>query len=266
MYKISEFSKITNISVKALRYYDEEKILQPSSRGENNYRLYDETDYNKAKLIGLLRSFDFSIIEVRDVLSLCENEEDLPFIIKEKIAIIETNIKKEKTLISSLEKHLIKMSERETNDMNYIIEIKEIPSVKVASIRFQGSYSDVGKYIGTIYKEVMGNAAGAPFNCYYDECYQEIADIELCVPIKKSITAKSTTVKQLPPISAICTTHVGSYETLNLAYKALLDYTKANSIECDLPSREIYQKGPGSIFKGNPDKYVTDIMFPIKRK
>ena len=29
------------------------------------------------------------------------------------------------------------------------------------------------------------------------------------------------------------------------------------------PSREIYLKGPGMFFKGNPHKYVTEIQLPI---
>jgi hypothetical protein len=41
MYKISDFSKITNLSVKALRYYDEEGILTPSCRDSaTGYRYY----------------------------------------------------------------------------------------------------------------------------------------------------------------------------------------------------------------------------------
>lgn len=34
MYKISEFSNITQLSIKALRYYDEEGLLVPSQRNE----------------------------------------------------------------------------------------------------------------------------------------------------------------------------------------------------------------------------------------
>ena len=52
MYKIGEFSKITNLTVKTLRYYDEEHILPPSHRNEENgYRFYDEEDFEKAELI-----------------------------------------------------------------------------------------------------------------------------------------------------------------------------------------------------------------------
>ncbi|WP_282432346.1 MULTISPECIES: hypothetical protein [unclassified Dehalobacter] len=36
--------------------------------------------------------------------------------------------------------------------MNYNIEMKEFEEMTVAAIRYKGRYSDVGKYIGTIYK------------------------------------------------------------------------------------------------------------------
>jgi effector-binding domain-containing protein len=29
------------------------------------------------------------------------------------------------------------------------------------------------------------------------------------------------------------------------------------------PPREIYIKGPGMIFRGNPKKYLTEIQFPV---
>lgn len=71
MYKIGEFSKITKLTVKTLRYYDEENILKPSYRNEENgYRFYEENDFKKAELIVLLRNLGFSISEVKDVLSL----------------------------------------------------------------------------------------------------------------------------------------------------------------------------------------------------
>lgn len=76
MYKIGDFSKITNITIKTLRYYDEENILKPSSRSaETGYRFYDGNDFKKARLIVLLRKLDFSISEIRDVLMSCEEPE-----------------------------------------------------------------------------------------------------------------------------------------------------------------------------------------------
>ncbi|PHV69488.1 hypothetical protein CS063_15605 [Sporanaerobium hydrogeniformans] len=41
MFKIGEFSKITQVSIRMLRYYDEHKLLVPYVVNQsNNYRLY----------------------------------------------------------------------------------------------------------------------------------------------------------------------------------------------------------------------------------
>ena len=265
MYKISDFSKITNITVKALRYYDDENILTPSFRNEeNSYRYYDEKDFKKAELIALLRKLEFSISEIKEVLAYGENIQDLSYYLEEKKKMIEKKIDEEKELIRKIDLY-IKPNYLEGDLMkDYKIEVKEFQPITVAAIRYKGKYSDVGKYIGRIYKAAKGNVSGEPFNCYYDAEFKEAADIELCVPIKKLISADNITAKTLPAIKAICTFHLGAYEGLNLAYKALLDYARENNIKCLTPSRERYVKGPGMIFKGNPNKFLTEIIIPFE--
>jgi len=264
VYKIGEFSKITNLTVKTLRYYDEENILTPSYRNEENgYRFYDEKDFEKAELILLLRNLNFSISEVKDILSNYKNRSDLTYFLEEKKIMIEDKIRIEKNLLKKIDLY-IEPNELEDDGMNYKVEVKTIEAVMVASIRYKGKYSDVGKYIGKIYGVVKGNGKGAPFNCYYDSEYTEDADIELCVPISKPVKNSEVTSRELPRIKAICTTHNGSYESLNKSYKVIFDYAKENNFNCLIPSREIYVKGPGKIFKGNPNNYVTEIIIPIE--
>lgn len=263
MYKIGEFSKITNLTVKALRYYDEQGILQPSCRADNDYRLYDDNDFERAQLVVFMRNLDFSIAEVKDVFANYDSKDDMAYYLAEKKALIEKRIQNEKALIKKLDQHLFPKN-KEVNNMTYKIEVKEFEPIMVASIRFHGQYSDVGKHIGTVYKALKGKANGTPFSCYFDDEFKEIADIELCVPAKGTVTAATVKSKQLPRIKAITTIHKGSYATINLAYKALLDYAKEKSIECKLPSREIYHKGPEMIFKGNTDKYITEIVIPFE--
>jgi DNA-binding transcriptional MerR regulator len=263
MYKIGEFSKLTNITIKALRFYDEQGLLKPSQRSDNNYRFYSEKDFEKAQLITLLKNLDFTIAEIKDTLNNCDSKEDLHYYLSEKKEFIINNMRKEYALIRELDRHL-NVIIKEDNNLDYTIEIKKLEPVNVASIRFKGSYKDVGKYIGAIYKAVKGKAGGTPFNLYYDDEYKEIADIELCVPTKALVQSREVSSKQLPAIKAICTTHKGSYQTLNLAYKAIFDFAKEKGYECKLPSREIYIKGPGMIFKGNPEKYITEIVIPIE--
>ena len=263
MYKIGEFSKITNLTVKALRYYDEEEILKPSCRADNDYRLYADEDFEKAQVIVFLRGLDFSIAEIKEILANYNQKEDLHYYLLEKRALISQHIETQKRLMKKISQHLLP-GIKEQSMMNYEIEIKEFEAVNVASIRFKGAYTDVGKHFRTIFKSVKDKAHGAPFNCYYDDEYQEVADMELCVPIRGTVTGKEIVLKTMPSMKALCTTHKGSYESLNFAYKALLDYAEENGIECKLPSREIYHKGPGMIFKGNPNNYLTEIAIPTE--
>lgn len=35
-------------------------------------------------------------------------------------------------------------------------------------------------------------------------------------------------------------------------------------LRLQMPFREVFIKGPGMILKGNPEKYITEILFPIE--
>lgn len=65
MYKIGEFSKIVNMSVRTLRYYDEINVLKPGYVDSfSNYRYYTEDNISEANLITILRSVGFSLEEI----------------------------------------------------------------------------------------------------------------------------------------------------------------------------------------------------------
>ncbi len=264
MYKISQFSKISGLTIKALRYYDSEDILKPSTRNvENQYRYYNDDDLQKAQLIKLLRSLDFSIMEIRETISLVNSEDDLSHILSEKIKLIEMNISKEKELSNKI-KSYIKESVDKENQNDYAIQIIDISEQLVASIRFIGQYNNLDKYVPLLYSVAKNQKNGRHFNCYYDEDYTENADIEICLPVKKIITHEGIATKTLPKIRALKTTHYGSYDTLKYAYKALIDYANMHQIKTLTPSREIYVKSPGLIFKGNPKHYITEILLPFE--
>ncbi len=72
------------------------------------------------------------------------------------------------------------------------------------------------------------------------------------------------TVKDMSRVKAVCITHIGSYETLPCAYQAIDRYAQEHQLFLQLPFREVFIKGPGMILKGNPEKYITEILFPLK--
>ena len=263
MYQIGEFSKMTKLTVKTLRYYDEAGLLTPSCREENGYRLYSDSDYSKAKLITMLRGFGFSIGELRDVLEHYENSNDLRYYLAEKESQIEAHIRDYRSLMRKMDAFL-SLPEQEESTMDYKVEIRELEPTLIASIRFKGRYEDTGKYFAKLFGTVKDKATGAPFNLYYDGEYRETdADIEVCVPVREPVSGAEVKTRSLPAMRAIVTTHVGPYDKLGDAYKAVTDYAEANHLEMKTPSRETYVKGPGMIFKGNPNRYETEIAVEI---
>lgn len=266
MYKIGEFSKLTQISTKTLRYYDEEDILVPSYRDSNNgYRYYDDEDYKKALFILKLRNLEFSISEIKDIISICKDKEDISYIFEEKSNIIRNQINELEMTLNKLNNYKI-IEIQEEKKSEYKIEFKTIPPITVATLRFKGKYNDVGQYFNEIYKVVKGNSNGYPFCIYYDNEYKEIADIEVCVPIKKMIKSDKIVIKEIPSVDAIKTIHNGNYDKISKAYKEIFNYINTNKINCSIPHREIYIKGPGIIFRGNPNKYITEIVIPIDKE
>lgn len=263
MYTIGEFSKITNLTLKALRYYDEENILK-SQRTSNNYRCYSESDIQKAKLILFLKKFQFSIQEIKDVLFQWENEDDLSYFLQEKKFLIQEHVEKEKKLLKEIDTHISQI-EKEVKEKMYEVKVKEVKDVLAICKRFKGDYSDVSKYVGSLYKDAKSDVNGPCFNLYYDGSYEEKADILLCVPLKKRVES-SFEIKTIAGGKMLSTIHEGNYETINMAYKAIIDYANEFHYEIDIPSRLIYEKGPGMIFKGNPEHYITEVLIPIKEK
>ena len=247
MYKIGEFSKITNLTIKALHYYDEQNILKPSSKNEANYRFYSDEDLKKARLIVILKNFSFSIKEIKDVIDNYTSEEDLKYFLNEKRDAILENIKKEKELVNLINRNIPSTLFKEEYTMNYLVERKNIQKTNVITFRFKGRYSDVGEYISSLYKEAKSNGTGPVLNLYYDEGYEEEADIEICVPLKKKITSSKFEVKELPEIHALSTIHKGSYDNINNAYKAIIDYAKENNIEIK------FEEGDAEILKNTVD-------------
>ena len=67
MYKIGEFSKLTGLSIRTLRYYNDIGILVPEEVDIfTNYRYYGNKNLEDAKLIDELKQAGFSLEEIRD--------------------------------------------------------------------------------------------------------------------------------------------------------------------------------------------------------
>lgn len=151
--------------------------------------------------------------------------------------------------------------------MNYSVEIKDIEPIRVAFMKYKGIATEANKVFPNVFKSIQGKCNGAPFICYYVLNQEtKVGEMELCVPTAETPTVNGIEVKDIPRIKALSVTHIGPYETMQNAYIAIDQYAREHNLMLQPPFREVYIKGPGMFLKGNPDKYITEILFPIKEE
>lgn len=265
-YQIGQFSKITNITIKALHYYHDYGILVPTRIDQySGYRYYSEDQLEKARMIKELKELDFSLKDIKDILDNYTEDKDILAIISEKYQQVTDKIKKLHEIQNNLEFILLQQKKDKNSAHDQHITIKELPELIIASIRFKGEYEEAGKAFVKIFKYCGRYSAGKPFSMYYDEEYKtDNASIEACLPVKKKIQIGKVHCRRLTGGQALTFIHQGSYPSIGKSYKVLIDYINKHDIKIQLPYREVYIKGPGMIFKGNPHRYMTEIQMFLK--
>ncbi len=268
MFTIGHFSKVTGLTVKTLRFYHEKGLLPPAAIDrESGYRYYDQGSLERARVIIALRGFEFSLEEIAEILARSSDEEDiLDHLEKQKLVIAE-KISRQKDLAATIDRILSTEREARTARLRsdgFQPEIKKIDAQLLAGIRVCGEYSEAGRVFGTLGRRLGRHIVGKALCLYYDGEYRESdANFEPCMPVRKAVEVEGITMHELPGQHCVTLMHSGPYEELGRSYEKVFDFAQSNKVEIELPTREVYFKGPGMIFKGNPQKYLTEIQLPI---
>ena len=145
-----------------------------------------------------------------------------------------------------------------------MVEEKPVEAALVAGIRMKGKYSDCGEGFSKLGKAIGRSICGKPLCLYYDGEYrEEDANFEPCFPIRKRIEAEGISVHELPGVRCLSLVHRGPYDQTGRSYAKILKQANERKVTVALPTREVYLKGPGMIFKGNPKNYLTEIQLPM---
>lgn len=104
LYKIGEFSMITKVSKRMLRYYDEKGLLKPRKDDENRYRYYTNNDLRIVNKIKLLRKYNFSSDEIKNILEM--NPQDIKIAYQNKIDELNEKAVEYSDIIEEMKDHI----------------------------------------------------------------------------------------------------------------------------------------------------------------
>lgn len=266
MLSIGEFSRVTRLSLKALRLYHEKGLLIPDRVSlESKYRYYSSAAADRARIIVSLKDMDFSLEEIGDILAGSRDDLEMAAAVRKKLGEVERNLGRVRDMRENLELFLRSVEERKTKtEYPQGIMTEDIPGILVCGMRFKGRYGDAGPHFGRLFRACGRAAQGKPFCLYYDGEYKsEDADIEVAVEVKAPLTAEGVACRRLEGGRAVTVIHKGPYENLGRSYERIFEHIRDRELESLLPSREQYLRGPGMVLRGNPRQYLTKIMILV---
>ena len=204
--------------------------------------------------------------EIKDIIDDLDSGDNLLNQLQKKIKEVESKIKKYEEISNSLENVINYEKENKMkSDGSFDIETKEIDSILIAGYRMKGKYHEIGKGFSKLGKKYGRHINGKPIGLYYDGEYkEEDADFEACFPVRKGKEEEGISVRELKGGNCISLIHKGPYNTIGESYTKIFTELNEKGYKKILPTREVYIKGPGMIFKGNPNNYITEIQIIIE--
>lgn len=67
---IGQASKVSGVSAKMIRYYEQIKLISPAHRSQSSYRTYSENDIHTLQFIRGARDLGFSVEQMKTLLAL----------------------------------------------------------------------------------------------------------------------------------------------------------------------------------------------------
>jgi DNA-binding transcriptional MerR regulator len=263
MLKISEFSKLSHLTIKALRFYEREGLLKPASVDEwNNYRFYETSQLETAAKIKSFRQLDLSVDEIKAVFAGADVKEVL----------------QEKTISLEKEKHLIESrlsiirSIMEEKEMKYQVTEKVIPEKVVYTAEtVLKNYSDLMSWIPSVGKECLELNPGLKCqNPPYEFCEYldgEYKETNIHIRHNEAVTSigkenDHIKFKTLPETKVLSIYHKGAYSNIGEAYAFLMKYAEQNGYNVAGLARESYIDGIWN--KESEEDWLTEIQLPVE--
>ena len=259
LYRIGMFAAMNRVTVKALRFYEEQNLLLPAYINyENGYRFYELSQIQDLHKITALKQADFTLEEIQKLNNGCDENAVL---LKKKSELLSKIADLTKQL-SIVETFLTKKADTISSP----VLIKKIPKVTVAAMKSTiESYDDLFELMPKMgaLMEKAGCECSMPEYCFtnYITTTGEII-IETCeAVVEAKPQLEDLYFKEFPEVQAVCIFHKGSYNNLSQSYERLLNYIEENSYEICGDFRESYIDGVWN--KSDESQWLTEIQIPV---
>ena len=257
MLKIGEFSKLSHLTVKALRFYERKGILIPKKVDEQTgYRFYETSQLKEAARIKSYRQLGLTIEELQAT--------NKGINLKEILISKAESLKSQKEEIENrllIIHHLLNASE-----MQYQVIEKVIPETIVyySEVKIK-NYSDMMKIIPNLASECIKlnpdiKCTRPPYEfCeYLDKEHKEnnilIRHNEAVECMGKE--SERIKFKIIPTTKVLSIFYKGAYDEIGVAYSFLMKYVEDNGYQVSGRSRECYIDGIWN--KESVDEWLTD--------
>lgn len=272
MLKIGLFSKLSRISVRMLRHYDEMGLLKPETIDSfSGYRYYSETQLPIAERITALKGMGFSLSTIKEIMENFDNPVALAQFLAVKKAEVLAESKAIQRRLLLLETTMDKLRKDGTT-MTYSVSLKELPERQVASVRqLIPSYYEE-KHLWEVLRQettplhMKGDDPCYPLAIFHDGEYKE-SDVD--VEVQKSVkgtypNTKHVIFKTVPPIFFASATYQGNYDKIGEVNEAVAHWVKNNGYEFNGLSFCIYHVSPHET--SNSEEWVTEVCYPVIKK
>lgn len=273
MLSIGEFSKICEVSTKTLRYYAEIELIIPDEiNPENGYRYYSIEQLEKMLFINRLKSYNFSLEEIKTIL---ESEE----LLDEKLFLALTGKKKEiEKQVQEFEETLEQINNDISNlklgksIMSYLesidVQLVEVPMMYLLSIRKMVTECEIAEEYSNCFSKLFRKIAddkltmlAPPMVLFHSAEFSPSGlDMEFAIPVKEYVTG----TRDFCPGLCLRTIIYGSYSALSSVYTRQREWAEKEGYECDNALYEVYVTDPSQVSKES--ELITEIYYPVKKK
>ncbi|GAC1506175.1 MAG: MerR family transcriptional regulator [Ktedonobacteraceae bacterium] len=273
MFKIGDFSRLSMVSVKALRYYDELGLLTPARVDEcTGYRYYSASQLSRLNRILALKDMGLSLEQIARLLHEELTPEQIRGMLRLKQVELHQQLVEGQERMARIEAWL-QAFEQEVTMPTYDVVLKNIAALRVAQARGTApGMRQLGPTLDQLFGQALehisqhgATSAGPGITLYYDPELREYdVNVGACVPFTGSLNdGEHVRVEELPAVETMaCVIHHGSFSMLSQAYNAILTWIESNGYHISGPNREVnleYESG------GDESKFVTEVQFPVKK-